>query len=208
MKEKNFLFCCFYRHPNSNPDNLSAYLQEVLSNPAVSNKQIFLHRDFNLDLLSYDSHTGTGAFVNLHLSKQFLPYIMHPTRVSDNSSTIIDNIFAKVLDQETVSGNSPTQITDHFPLFLIVKHAGIAYKNLSNSYRDVSKLNIDRFQSDFLNLDLTYLNDDQLDINSKFNRFLSDLDKLVKTHAPLKKIHKERSEVKKETLESLVRYKK
>ena len=120
MKEKNFLFCCLYRHPNSNPDNLSIYLQEVLSNPAVSNKQIFLLGDFNFDLLNYDSHTATGEFVNLLLSKQFLPYIVHPTRVSDNSSTIIDNIFANVLDQETVSGNILTQITDHFPQFLIV----------------------------------------------------------------------------------------
>ena len=190
VKEKNFLFCCLYRHPNSNPDNLSTYLQEVLSNPAVSSKQIFLLGDFNLDLLNYDSHTATGEFVNLLLSKQFLPFIVHPTRVSDNSSTIIDNIFANVLDQETVSGNILTQITDHFPQFLIVKHAGIAYKNLSYSYHDFSKLNIDRLQSDFANLDLTYLNHDQVDINSKFNRFLSNLDKLVKTHAPLKKLTK------------------
>ena len=79
VKEKNFLFCCLYRHPNSNPDNLSTYLREVLSNPAVSNKQIFLLGDFNLALLNHDSHTGTGVFVNLLLSKQFLPYIVHPT---------------------------------------------------------------------------------------------------------------------------------
>ena len=117
--------------------------------------------------------------------------------MSDNSSTIIDNIFANVLDQETVSGNILTQITDHFPQFLIVKHAGIADKNLSYSYHDFSKLNIDKFLSDFANLDLTYLNDDQLDIDSKFNRFISNLDKLVKTHAPLKKTHKESSDVKK-----------
>ena len=71
VKEKNFLFCCLYRHPNSSPDNLSTYLQEVLSNPVVSNKQIFLLRDFNLDPLNYDSHTATGEFVKLLLSKKF-----------------------------------------------------------------------------------------------------------------------------------------
>ncbi|XP_065069503.1 uncharacterized protein LOC135694613 [Rhopilema esculentum] len=89
VTEKNFLFCYLYRHPNSNPVNLSTYLQEVLSNPAVSNKQIFLLGDFNLDLLNYDSRTATDEFVNLLLSKQFLLYVIHPTRVSDNSSTII-----------------------------------------------------------------------------------------------------------------------
>ena len=99
---------------------------------------------------------------------------------------IISDIFDNALDQETVSGNILTQITGDFPQFLIVKHAGIAYKNLSYSYHDFSKLNIDRFQRDFANLDLTYLNDDKVDTNSKFNRFLSNLDKLVKTHAPLK----------------------
>ena len=40
--DKNYLFCCAYRHPSTSFDTFSEYLQEVLSNPAVSNKQVFI----------------------------------------------------------------------------------------------------------------------------------------------------------------------
>ena len=75
-----------------------------------------------------------------------------------------------------------TQITDHFPQFLIVRHAS---KEKKKSYLSKKKV-----LNDFANLDLSFLNDSALDVNAKFNRFLSSLDKLVKTHAPLKKLPK------------------
>ena len=43
---------------------------------------------------------------------------------------------------------------------------------------------------DFVNLDLDYLKDNFLDINSKFTKFLSSLDIRVTNHAPLKKLSK------------------
>ena len=110
--------------------------------------------------------------------------------MSDNSLTLIDNIFTNVSDQETIIGNILIQITDHFPQFLIIKHAGIVYKNLTYYQHDFSRLNEDNLLNDFANLDLTYLDDENSDVNAKFNRFLSDLDELAKTHAPLKKLSK------------------
>ena len=83
-----------------------------------------------------------------------------------------------------------TQITDHFPQFLIVKHTGISYKNLSYYQHDFSNLNEENLLNDFAHLDFTYLNDGNLGVNAKFNRLLSSLDEVVKTHAPLKKLTK------------------
>ena len=73
---------------------------------------------------------------------------------------------------------------------MIVKHAGITYKNLSYFQHDFSNFNEENLQNDFANLDLNYLTDNALDVNTKFNRFLSSLDELVKSHAPLKKLSK------------------
>ncbi len=168
----------------------SYFLQETLSNSAVFNKQVFILGDFNVDLINYNSHTPTTNYVNFFFSKQFLPYIIHPSRVSGNSSTLIDNIFANISDNETISGNIMTQITDHFPQFLIVKHTGITYRNLSYYQHDFSKLNEENLLNEFANLDLSYLNDSTVDVNAKFNRLLSSLDEVVKTHAPLKKLTK------------------
>ena len=151
---KNYLFCCGYRHPSSNLDNFSNYLQEILSTQAVADKQLFILGDFNSELLNYNSHTHTANLVNLLFSKQFLPYIVHPSRVSGNFATLIDNIFSNICKQETVSGNILMQLNDHFSQFLIVKHGGITYKNLSYYQHDYSKLNAERLQNDFANLNL------------------------------------------------------
>ena len=187
---KNYLFCCTYRHPSSDIDTFCEYLQETLSNPAVFNKQVFILGDFNINLLKYNIDTPITNYVNFLFSKQFLPYILHPSRVSGYSSTLIDNIFSNITDNETLSGNILTQITDHFPQFLIVRHACIPYKSLSYFQHDFSNLNEGKVLNDFASLDLSFLNDSALDVNAKFNRLLSSLDKLVKTHAPLKKLTK------------------
>ena len=187
---KNYLFSCIYRHPTLSFDTFNEYLQETLSNPAVFNKHVFILGDFNINLFNYNSSTPITNYVNFLFSQQFLPYIIHPSRVSAHSSTLIDNIFSNITDNETLSGNILTKITDHFPQFLIVKHAGITYKNLSYFQHDFSRFNEVNVQNDFANLDLSYLNDNALDVNAQFNRLLSNLDEVVKTHAPLRKLTK------------------
>ena len=62
------------------------------------------------------------------VSHYLLPYILHPTRVTDHSSTVIDNIFSNVTDFDTVSGNIINQIADHSAHFLILKEIHIEYK--------------------------------------------------------------------------------
>ena len=189
-KDKNILICCAYRHPNSDPETFNEYIQNILANPTITNKNVFILGDFNLNLLNYDSHTPTKNFVSLFLSQHFLPFVVHPTRVSDHSSTIIDNIFSNICNLETKSGNILTHIADHFPQFLIVKKAGISNRTLSFYQHDYSKFNQESFLEDFNNLNFEYLNENINDVNTKFNKFLDNLNDIVKKHAPLKKLTK------------------
>ena len=59
------------------------------------NKTIFLADDFNLDLLNHSNHVHTDEFLINMLSFAYLPTINCPTRISDHSLTLIDNIFVK-----------------------------------------------------------------------------------------------------------------
>ena len=61
--------------------------------------------DFNLSLLNYEHHSDTNDFFNSMVSHYLLPHILHYTRVTDHSATIIDNIFSNITDFETKSGN-------------------------------------------------------------------------------------------------------
>ena len=140
--------------------------------------------------MNFNTDTHTANFVNYLFSKQFLPYIIHPSHVPDKSSTLIDNISTNICDPETLSGNVLVQITDKFPQFLILKNADIKCKDFSYDLHDFSNLNQEHLCIDSENIDMTYSNSSHLDVNAKFNQLLSNLDELIKSHVPQKKLFK------------------
>ena len=116
-KAKSSLCCCAYRHPNIDIKSFIEYMDNTLQKLEKCNKAIFVMGDFNINLLSYDGHTDTNDFMNSMASHYLLPYILHPTRVTYYSPTVIDNIFSNVTDFDTVSCNIINQIADHFAQF-------------------------------------------------------------------------------------------
>ena len=49
--------------------------------------------DWNIDLMKHQSHDKTGEFLDIMFSRSFFPLISRPTRITSNSTTLIDNIF-------------------------------------------------------------------------------------------------------------------
>ena len=78
--------------------------------------------DFNIDLID-DSNTITNDFINSMTTHSFLPYILQPSRVTDHSATLTNNISSNVTDIESVSGNLTSHISDHFIQFMFIKNS-------------------------------------------------------------------------------------
>ena len=74
--------------------------------------------DFNLDLLQIQSHKDVDNFLDILGSSSFQPQILQPTRITDHSHTLIDNIFFNSLEHLTISGNIVYDLTDHLRNFL------------------------------------------------------------------------------------------
>ena len=70
------------------------YLKILLQRISKEKKNVFLLGEFNVDLLKYDKHAETNEFIDSLSSYMYLPYILHPTRVTGHSQKIIDNIFS------------------------------------------------------------------------------------------------------------------
>lgn len=88
-------------------------------------------------------------FLNVLFSSYFHPLICKPTRVTNKTATLIDNIFTNSFDYESNSGILCTDISDHFPIFNL--NLGISGSSRmfadKPSYRKFSEMNIDRFKS-------------------------------------------------------------
>ena len=76
--------------------------------------------DYNLNLLNASHHKGTSEFIESIFSYSYVPLINKPTRIKNNSATIIDNIISNdIHDKNIRNGILYTDISDHFPIFSI-----------------------------------------------------------------------------------------
>ena len=96
------------------------YFNQILEILSKEQKQVFLLGDFNLNLLNHNDHQPTNDFLDSLASNSFIPYILHPTRITSHSKTLIDNIFSNYISHEIISGNITATISDHLPKFSFV----------------------------------------------------------------------------------------
>ena len=72
--------------------------------------------DYNINLFNYEVHSPTAEFVDLMYSHISVPLIYRPTRTSNQSATLIDNIFTKKQLSKLMQATLVTNISDHFPV--------------------------------------------------------------------------------------------
>ena len=121
------------------------------------------------------------------ISHHLLPYILHPSRVTDHSATVIDNIFSNNTEYDTFSGNILTNISDHFPQFLVINKATIKDVPMQ---KETSNFSENKFVSDYSKIDNEFSYDPDISLSSKFYTFYKNLSSSVDRHVPTKKMTK------------------
>ena len=69
------------------------FFTPLLKNLNKENKEVVLTKDFNLNLLNFGKKRGTHQFSEQLFHNNYNPQISLPTRITDRSATLIDNIF-------------------------------------------------------------------------------------------------------------------
>ena len=127
------------------------------------------------------------------LPKEDLPHILLRTRIS-KTSTLIDNIFSNSTSlAEIESGKMTSIFLDHHPQFTFLKYFFSKIPaTKSNILRyDWRKSESNKLISDFNQTDWEQiLSSGKSDVNLSMNQYLSKIDSLLETHAPLKKLKK------------------
>ena len=193
----NQLCGVIYRHPNGNISEFMEYLNFALDKTNRENKPCVIMGDFNLDLLKYDSHPETDNFLNAMLSNCFQPHILQPTRITDHSATLIDNIFLSSLNEYfTISGNIVYDLTDHLSNFLIIN----SFNNLPNKIkmykRDYSNFSETAFiqECQTVNWDETAPPDS--DPSHMFDSLYTKLSEIIDAHIPIKQLSRRELKIK------------
>ena len=152
---------------------------------AKENKEVYLCGDFNIDLLKIDVNNSYQEFYNLLCSYGYLPKIIQPTRVTDNESSLIDNIFSNNLKDNTISGNILLTLSEHFSQFLSVKRDFVDLNKVNIFQHDYSKFNSQQFRDD---VSIQNFDNNLNDTNDQFWDFYLKLNGCVERHAPIKEL--------------------
>ena len=114
-------------------DQFSSLLSSIRMKKLTS----YICGDFNTNLLKINSERHCNAYFDMIISHGFFLRITLPTRMSDESSTLIDNIFTNDVDMIDTSGVLVKQISYHQIIF--TRHINKYYLEKNNKYVTVKK---------------------------------------------------------------------
>ena len=114
----NLILGLFYRPPNTDVALFTDMLTNIYSKLTSEKKTCILLGDFNIDLLKFQKHDKTNDFLDSLFAHSYFPLITKPTRITEFTATLIDNIICNNLTKnDTLSGILDADISDHQPIF-------------------------------------------------------------------------------------------
>ncbi|MBY0580085.1 MAG: hypothetical protein K2P53_00155, partial [Rickettsiales bacterium] len=145
---KNIIINTTYRKPAGNLQIFKTLLNTFLTKVNKERKHVYIVGDINLDLMRQASN-NVKHFIDTLLQHNFIPTINKPTRITKNSSTLLDNIITNNFYKNPVcTGIIKTELSDHFATFLITKNITTNYKPSKTIIykRQINKNSIQQFQ--------------------------------------------------------------
>ena len=104
---------------------------------------------------------------------------------TENSATVIDNIFSNNIEDEILGGNILITFSEHFSQFTSVSREKIDLKKLNILQRDYSSFSSESFRNDVSIQNWNYSSNN---VDDSFRDFYHKLEGCVNRHAPMKKL--------------------
>ena len=123
-KKRNMILGSMYRPPQSKEKAFLKDYEKLIGCIAdLKDKDLVIGIDHNMDLLKASKHTNTQKFLDYNLGMNMLPVITKPTRITDTSATLIDNILiSNKLQCDYEPGIIISDLSDHLPTALKLKN--------------------------------------------------------------------------------------
>ena len=150
---RSLLVCNIYRPPITSKHLIPEFetiFEDMISNSICENKETILLGDMNADYLQQSKDKNIKRIISTNSLKQV---IEKPTRVTKDSSTLID-IIATSHEQNILKTMTYTNsISDHDLVGMIMKKNNRKFKSRTIYTRNYAKYNEANYKSDLRNLD-------------------------------------------------------
>ena len=118
---KHKIICgCVYRPPSMSLNIFNDVMTTSFNKLQHENKYFYITGEFKVNTLFYvKGGLSTQQFKNIFSSNYCFQFINKPTRVTDHSASLIDNIYSNIPSQNCFSEILKTSISDHYGIFCI-----------------------------------------------------------------------------------------
>ena len=187
---KGLIIGNIYRPPRMLKDEIKQFINEFTSLIVSLEKyrlSINLAGDYNLNLLKINNDELCSEFFDLITSHSLLPQITLPTRLSQISGSLIDNILCKahIYIKPAKAGILLNKLSDHQPCFIIldITFSGCNNPKFTRKYVQLENV-IDNINNDICSSELDDKIDKRLtaDPNISYNIIHDVIEKTKNTH--------------------------
>ena len=187
-KAKSYFVVAWYRPP-SNPVESFSKLELILSFLDKEEKEVILLGDTNCDFTVKEGivmDNNAKHLTNIYELFTFKQLIAEPTRVTANSSSIIDHIATTSPRNIVTAGVIPTFLSDHFMVFCVRKFEGGVIKDHKTiKTRRMKNFNEQMFLNDVASINWIRALGQTDDINILVRNWSSLFSSVIEKHAPV-----------------------
>ena len=131
--KRNEVVGAVYRPPAGEFDRFSQELSRVTK--AIGQLDGYIMGDFNVDLLRSGQAGPSPDLLGEFMAEGFYPLISLPSRITDHSATLIDNIWTNNVQARVASGLVTVRLSDHLPVFSFIGGVREASPKVDNKPR-------------------------------------------------------------------------
>ena len=151
VKSKPILIASVYKPPNTSTE-IFEKIEILMQNLDQENKEVITIGDFNCDLVSSTISNHTRKLLALIEVFQFDQIITQPTRITQNSETLIDVALTNCPENIINSGVVHVGISDHSLIYICRKISFLKTQPKLIESRNYKNYNPDHFNRDLDNL--------------------------------------------------------
>lgn len=185
---KPFLIHFFYRPPSSKQCWINNF-ETIVDNMDSLNIDMIILGDFNINFTNNKSpHYSNSRWAETISKFGLFQHVIQPTRVSKNSSSILDHIYTNC--PETISNVMVSNIcmSDHFPICFT--YSLKLYKSMTSDhkvirYRCFKRFEVNSFKEDLRNVNINLVETCPTP-NDSLQYFYNVLNRVLNKHAPMK----------------------
>ena len=121
-KMSDIILAVIYRHPNKKISSFQNKICDRISSLESNKSNYVICGDININTL--ENTSKTIDYINALTSIGCKMTIRNPTRFANNCSpSLLDHVYTNISSKNTSSGVSVFEISDHLPIFFLLKHS-------------------------------------------------------------------------------------